>query len=116
MIKPLVDYRVYTIVPRRMGEFVEVFERLAMPILKETLGTPLGFYTTLIGKQNQFVHLWGYDSLEDYEKRSAARDAHPDFAKYLTASGHLIVAQETSLIRGNDLLNRWVGRGNGAPL
>lgn len=107
-IKPLIDYRVYTIAPRKMGEFVEVFSRLAMPILKETLGTPLGFYTTLIGKQNQFVHLWGYDSLEDYEKRCAARDAHPDFAKYLAASGHLIVAQETSLIRSIDGLHDWV--------
>lgn len=107
-IKPLIDYRVYTIAPRKMGEFVEVFSRLAMPILKETLGTPLGFYTTLVGKQNQFVHLWGYDSLEDYEKRCAARDAHPDFAKYLAASGHLIVAQETSLIRSIDGLHDWV--------
>lgn len=107
-IKPLIDYRVYTIAPRKMAEFVEVFNRLAMPVLKETLGTPLGFYTTLVGKQNQFVHLWGYESLEDYEQRSAARDAHPDFGEYLAASGHLIVAQETSLIRSVDLLNEWV--------
>ncbi|WP_417533406.1 NIPSNAP family protein [Marinobacterium stanieri] len=108
IIKPLVDYRVYTITPRKMSEFVEVFNNLAMPVLKETLGTPMGFYTTLVGKQNQFVHLWGYDSLEDYERRSAARDSHPDFPRYLAASGHLIVAQETSLIKGIDLLNRWI--------
>lgn len=107
-IKPLIDYRVYTIAPRQMGEFVEVFHRLAMPILKETLGTPLGFYTSLVGPQNQFVHLWGYDSLADYERRCAARDAHPAFADYLAASGHLIVAQETRLIRGIDGLNEWV--------
>ncbi len=107
-IKPIVDHRIYTIAPRKMGEFIEVFERLAMPILKETLGTPLGFYTTWVGTQNQFVHLWGYDSLEDYERRSAARDSHPEFGNYLAASGHLIVAQETSLIRAIDSLNRWV--------
>jgi hypothetical protein len=28
-----------------------------------------------------------------------ARDAHPDFPAYLAASEHLIVAQETRLIR-----------------
>lgn len=108
LVKPIVDYRVYTIAPRKMAEFIEVFDSLAMPILKETLGSPLGFYTTWVGSQNQFVHLWGYDSLEDYERRSAARDSHPEFSKYLAASGHLIVSQETSLIRGNDVLNRWV--------
>lgn len=106
--KPLIDHRVYTIAPRRMGEFVEVFERLAMPVLEETLGTPLGFYTSLVGAQNQFVHLWGYDSLADYERRCAARDAHPAFADYLAASGHLIVAQETRLIRTIGPLDAWV--------
>ncbi len=97
--KALVDHRIYTIVPRKMGEFIEVFDTLAMPILLQTLGTPLGFWTSLVGPQNQFVHLWGYDSLADYEQRSLARDTHPDFGKYLAASGHLIVSQETRLIR-----------------
>ena len=31
--KPLVDHRIYTIRLRRMGEFIEVFDRLAMPVL-----------------------------------------------------------------------------------
>ena len=97
--KPLVDHRIYTIQLRRMGEFIEVFDRLAMPVLLETLGHPLGFWTSLVGPQNQFVHLWGYDSLADYEQRCHARDTHPDFPKYLAASGHLIVAQETRLVR-----------------
>lgn len=97
--KPLVDHRIYTIALRKMPEFLEVFNRLAMPVLLQTLGHPLGFYTSLVGPQNQFVHLWGYDSLADYEQRCAARDSHPDFAAYLAASGHLITAQETRLIR-----------------
>lgn len=97
--KALVDHRIYTIKLRKMAEFVDVFDRLAMPILLETLGHPLGFWTSMVGPQNQFVHLWGYDSLADYEQRCAARDGHPDFAAYLAASGHLITAQETRLIR-----------------
>jgi hypothetical protein len=101
--KPLVDHRIYTIRLRKMGEFIEVFDRLAMPILLQTLGTPLGFWTSLIGPQNQFTHCWGYDSLADYERRSLARDTHPDFPKYLAASEHLIVAQETRLIRRAEL-------------
>ena len=97
--KPLVDHRIYTIRLRKMGEFIEVFDRLAMPILLQTLGHPLGFWTSQVGPLNQFVHLWGYDSLADYEQRSAKRDAHPEFGQYLAASEHLIVAQETRLVR-----------------
>ena len=97
--KTIVDHRIYTIRLRKMGEFIEVFDRLAMPILLKTLGNPLGFWTSHVGPLNQLVHLWGYDSLADYEQRCNARDTHPDFPKYLAASEHLIVAQETRLIR-----------------
>lgn len=99
LIKPLVDHRIYTIALRKMPEFLDVFNRLAMPILLDTLGHPMGFYTSLVGPQNQFVHLWGYDDLADYERRGCARDTHPDFPAYLQASAHLITAQETRLIR-----------------
>ncbi len=97
--KPLVDHRAYTVALRKMPEFLDVFNRLAMPILMQTLGHPVGFYTSLVGPQNQFVHLWAYDDLADYERRCLARDTHPDFPAYLMASAHLITAQETRLIR-----------------
>ena len=101
--KSIIDHRIYTIALRKMPEFLDVFNRLAMPVLMETLGHPLGFYTSLVGPQNQFVHLWAYDDLADYEQRSRARDAHPAFPAYLAASGHLITAQKTRLIRAVDL-------------
>ena len=97
--KPLVDHRIYTIRPRKMPEFLDVFNRMAMPFLVETLGTPLGFYVSHVGPLNQFVHLWGYDDLADYERRCQARDAHPAFPAYLKASEELVVAQETRLIK-----------------
>jgi len=101
--KRLVDHRVYTIALRRMNEFLEVFDRMAMPVLLETLGTPIGFHVSQVGPLNQFVHLWAYDDLADYERRCARRDAHPDFPAYLKASEHLIVAQETRLLRNVEM-------------
>jgi hypothetical protein len=101
--RPLIDHRSYTIALRKLPDFLEVFNRLAMPVLMQTLGHPLGFYTSLVGPQNQFVHLWAYEDLADYERRCRARDSHPDFPAYLAASGHLITAQETRLIRAVEL-------------
>ena len=97
--KPIVDHRIYTIVPRAMPEFLKAFDQLAMPLLLKHLGEPLAFYTSSIGPLNQVVHLWGYESLDDMEKRSMARDSDPDFGAYLQATRHLIVAQETCIIR-----------------
>ncbi|MFC3059354.1 NIPSNAP family protein [Paenirhodobacter populi] len=97
--RPLVNLRYYTIAPRRMGEFLEVFDRLAMPVLIETLGPPIGFYTSTVGPLNQVVHLWAYRDFTDMEARWQARDTHPDFPAYLKASAHLVVAQEDRLLR-----------------
>lgn len=49
--KPLIDHRIYTIKLRRMGEFLDVFDRLVMPILLQTLGHPVGFYSSLVGRR-----------------------------------------------------------------
>lgn len=101
--RPLVDHRIYTIRLRKMPEFLEVFNRLAMPVLMQTLEHPLGFYVSQVGPLNQFVHLWAYENMADYERRALARDTHPDFPAYLKASEHLIEAQETRLIRALDM-------------
>ncbi|HYQ52089.1 NIPSNAP family protein [Pseudomonas sp. NPDC012596] len=99
MGKAIVDHRIYTIRPRCMAAFLEAFDQLAMPILLRHLGAPLGFYVSSIGPLNQVVHLWAYESLDDFERRSAARDADPDFAAYLQATRDLVVAQETRIIK-----------------
>jgi hypothetical protein len=97
--RAVVDHRTYTIVPRGMAEFLEAFDDLALPVLLKHLGVPLAFYTSSIGPLNQVVHLWGYDGLDDLEKRGLARDMDPDFSAYLQATRHLIVSQETRIIR-----------------
>ena len=52
------------------------------------------FWISHVGPLNQFVHLWGYDSMVEYEAHSLARASHPDFPKYLLAYEHLIVVKE----------------------
>ena len=98
-----VDHRIYTIRLRKMKDFLDVFDRMGLPPLLATMGAPLGFHVSQVGPLNQFVHQWGYDSLEQYEACCKARDAHPGFGAYLAASIDLITAQESSLIRRVDL-------------
>ncbi|WP_256377816.1 NIPSNAP family protein [Paraburkholderia pallida] len=97
--KPFIDHRIYTIRPRGMPEFLDVFDRLAMPIQLKYLGAPVGFFVSDIGALNQVVHLWAYESIADYDQRRTARDADPDWPAYLQASAHLIVAQENRIVR-----------------
>lgn len=101
--RPLINLRYYTITPRKMAEFLDVFDKMAMPVLIRTLGAPIGFYTSTVGTLNQVVHLWAYKDMADMEARWHARDTDPAFADYLKASGHLIVAQEDRLLRAASL-------------
>jgi hypothetical protein len=99
----IVDLRVYTIRLRKMAEFIEVFDRLAMPVQLKYLGAPLGMFSSAVGPLNQVIHLWGFDDMGEFERRHAARDQDPDWPAYLRASANLITAQENSLIRRIEL-------------
>jgi hypothetical protein len=101
--KPLVDLRTYTIRLRKMAEFIDVFDRLAMPVQLDYIGAPLGVYTSAVGSLNQIVHLWGFDNMGEFEARHAARDKDPRWPAYLAATADLILAQENRLIRRVDL-------------
>ncbi len=97
--KAIVDLRTYTIRLRGMAEFLDVFDRLAMPVQLRYLDPPLGIFTSAVGPLNQVIHLWGFDDMGQFEARHAARDKDPAWPAYLQASAHLITAQETRLIR-----------------
>ena len=77
-IKSLVDLRVYTIRPRRMADFIDVWDRLGMPVQMRYFDPPIGMFTGAVGTLNQLVHLWGFDDMGDFERRHAARDKDAD--------------------------------------
>lgn len=81
----IVDLRIYTCKPGRMGEFVALYEKLAWPLQKKYLGKCLGWYTTVEGAQNRVVHLWAYDSQADREARRKQMAADPEWGAYLEA-------------------------------
>jgi hypothetical protein len=97
--KPVVDLRTYTVVPRKLADFVEVFDRYAMPVQLRHLGPPIGFYVSDIGDQNEVTHLWSYDDLADYDRRRIARDNDPDWPLYVQHSVGLIQHQTNRFIK-----------------
>ena len=87
-MKPIVDHRIYTIRPRKMGEFLDVFDRLAMPILLRALGHPLGATGAMILGT----------VLDELERRGLARrqavaDDRRSRALYLTEKGESLTRE-----------------------
>ena len=95
----IVDVRIYQIVPRKMGEYLKLFEEYGLPVQRRHLGDPLGYFVTEHGQLHQVVHLWGFDSLADLERKRAARNADPAWGDYMARTEGLVVSQENKLTR-----------------
>ena len=60
--------------------YLKTFEEVRLPIQLRHLGNLLACFKTAVGRVNEVIHLWGYESLADMEERRAQRDADPEWA------------------------------------
>jgi hypothetical protein len=97
----IVEMRTYTTAPGRAAEYLQLYEKLALPLQNRHLGGLIGFYVTELGPLNQVVHLWRYDSFADREARRAKLEADPGWADYRAALKPLnaIVSQESKILK-----------------
>ena len=98
----IVDVRTYDIVPRKMKTYLSLFEEYALPVLRDYIGEPLGYFVVEHGTLNQVVHMWGYESLADLEEKRLAREADPRWDEYLSKSEGLVAGQNNKLSRPTD--------------
>lgn len=95
----IVDVRTYTLVPRKMPVYLELFESYALPVMQRHGLELSGYYTSVIGPLNQVVHIWRYASLADMERKRMARDADPDWKNFLADTEGFILMQEDKVMR-----------------
>jgi hypothetical protein len=95
----IVDVRTYTLIPRKMGRYLELFEKHALPVMLRHGLDLVGYYTSSIGPLNQVVHIWRYDSLADLEAKRAARDADPAWGEFLSLTEGMVLMQDNKIMR-----------------
>ncbi|HXE68657.1 MAG TPA: NIPSNAP family protein [Hyphomicrobiaceae bacterium] len=95
----IVDVRTYTLIPRKMPKYLELFEAHALPVMRRHNLELMGYYVSQIGPLNQVVHLWRYASLADLEQKRAARDADPDWAAFLARTEGMVLVQDNKIMR-----------------
>ncbi len=87
----ILDVRTYTVIPRKLPQYVALFEQHALPVMKRHGLELMGYYVSYIGPLNQVVHLWRYDSLADMEAKRASRDADPAWSEFLAMTEGLVL-------------------------
>ena len=97
----IVELRTYTVKPLRTADFLGLYQRLALPLQNKYLGNLIGFFVSEIGPLNEIVHLWGYDSLAERERRRLELESDPGWAVYRDALRELdaIQHQETKVLK-----------------
>lgn len=95
----IVDHRTYTVVHGKMAEYLERYQRLALPLQRKHLGHLVGFFVSEIGPLNQVVHLWAYKDIADREARRARLAADPEWQAFLKANTGSFTHQETKILR-----------------
>lgn len=97
----IVEQRTYTIKPLRTSDFLELYERAALPLQKKYLGHLVGFFVSEIGPLNQVVHLWAFDSLAEREQRRKEMTKDADWPLYLNELRALdiVLGQETKVMK-----------------
>jgi hypothetical protein len=79
----LIEMRQYLLETGSIPAFYKIYQELGLPVQAPILGNLLMAMHTEIGPLNSFIHLWGYESYADRDKRRAELAAHPEWPKYL---------------------------------
>lgn len=97
----IVEHRTYTLKALHTGAFLKLYESAALPLQIKYLGHLIGFYVSEIGPLNEVVHLWGFASLAERERRRALMEADPGWNVYRQALLELdvVVEQNTKILR-----------------
>jgi hypothetical protein len=94
----IVEERTYTLKPGTVHVYYEDYNPRGLAIQTRILGNLIGYFHTEIGELNRVVHLWGYDSLAEREKRRKALFEDKDWLEYLAQSPDIVVAMESRIL------------------
>jgi NIPSNAP len=94
----IVEERTYHIHTGGLPEVVELYASEGTAIQQEHLGRLIGAFTVDVGDVGSIVHLWGYDSYAERERRRALLQADQRWKEFLKRLQPLIHTQRTRIL------------------
>ena len=94
----IVEERTYHVFTGKLAEVVRLYTEECTAIQQEHLGHLVGAYTVDVGDVSSIVHLWGYDSFAERERRRALLQADQRWKDFLPRLQPLIHTQRTRIL------------------
>ena len=94
----IIEMRTYLLKPTTLKKFLDIYNNEIRETHVAILGNQIGFFYTELGELNKVVHLYGYDSYEDRDKRRAILVKNKGFNNYLAKVENLIVHMKNEIL------------------
>ncbi len=94
----IVEQRTTTLKPGATPDYMRLYEDEGYAIQEPILGRLLGWYTSDFGALNQIVHVWGYESYAERERRRAELGGDPRWRAFLAKIRPLILRRESKTL------------------
>ncbi len=94
----ILEERDYRLKPGMTAQFLKNYEENGLPIQRDHLGQPVGFFTVEIGELNHVISLWRYEDLTDRAARREKMAADPRWRNYLGTVGGMIDTQSIRIL------------------
>ncbi len=94
----IVEERSYHVYTGKLPELVRLYAEEGTHVQQEHLGNLIGAFTVDVGDVSTIVHLWGYESHAERERRRALLQADQRWKDFLTKIQPLIHTQRTRML------------------
>jgi NIPSNAP protein len=94
----IVEERSYHVYTGKLPELVRLYAEEGTQVQQEHLGNLIGAFTVDVGDVSTIVHLWGYDSYAERERRRALLQADQRWKDFLKRLQPLIHVQRTRIL------------------
>lgn len=96
MILLRVTYRVRA---HRMADFERVFAESVMPLVRERKLTLLGIWRTVVGKAGEYMELWEFPSMAEFERQWPALLDDPRLREVFRTTGPMVDDEVFTLLQ-----------------
>jgi hypothetical protein len=93
-----IELRTYSLVPGGVAEYLRVYNERARDVQTSILGKLISLCQSDVGELNQLVFLWGFESLDERQRRRRELMADPVFTDFRKSTRHLLLKQESRLL------------------
>ncbi len=93
----------YRIRAHHLATFEKVFSGQILPLIQRHDLKLLGFWRTLVGNMGEYLELWEFRSIADFEQSWKQLLEDPELAKIFELTGPMVEDENSSLLEAVDL-------------